>query len=177
MPWSSWTFPLGYDDNYENGEDQNDAQSPQENVQATWGPEYPPESSRQVDADDRNRGRTQEMQSLATALMTVDNGFEDQWWYQGSRLVNVTGTVLVPTPLPTTGDGVVGVIGVLPERDAGEIRLRSASLHQSSTSFNPTSPRSSVVDIVSPVSDYPSPMSSYGGLRRSLTTRSDELHM
>jgi hypothetical protein len=30
---------------------------------------------------------------------------------------------------------------------------------------------------VSPLSDYPSPLSSYGGLRRSLTTRSDELHI
>lgn len=35
--------------------------------------------------DDRARGRALEMQSLAAALITVDNGFEDQWWYQGQR--------------------------------------------------------------------------------------------
>jgi hypothetical protein len=34
-----------------------------------------------------------------------------------------------------------------------------------------------VVDIVSPLSDSSSPLSNFGGLRRSLTTRSDELHI
>lgn len=182
MPWSSWTFPLGYEDNDDNYEEEGDGRRRpgKEGMQATWGPEYPPEPSRQVDVDDRTRGRSQEMQSLATALMTVDNGFEDQWWYQGSRLVNVTGSVLVPTAPPRVNDGTGGLHGVLPERETAEFPsrpTRSASFQPSSSSFQPASPRSSVVDIVSPMSDYPSPMSSFGGLRRSLTTRSDELHM
>src|SRR5688572_24646593 len=47
--------------------------------------------SPQRSLDDRDRGRTVEMQSLATALMTVDNGFEDQWWFQGPRMVTMAG--------------------------------------------------------------------------------------
>ncbi|KAI1809064.1 hypothetical protein GGS20DRAFT_573726 [Poronia punctata] len=29
--------------------------------------------------------RVRELTSLSTAMMTVDNGFENQWWYQGER--------------------------------------------------------------------------------------------
>lgn len=39
-------------------------------------------------------GWIKEMECLATAMMTVDNGFEDQWWNQGPRLVNVTGDLI-----------------------------------------------------------------------------------
>lgn len=49
--------------------------------------------------------------------------------------------------------------------------------HPSWASFQLNSPRSSLVDIVSPVSEFSSPASGYQGLHRSLTTRSDELHM
>lgn len=46
------------------------------------------------DVDDRQQGRAREMETLATAMMTVDNGFEDQWWYQGHRLSNVAGDLI-----------------------------------------------------------------------------------
>ncbi|KAM5341629.1 hypothetical protein ACJ41O_014660 [Fusarium nematophilum] len=209
MPWSTWNFPMGYNDNDE--EDENDKGGeesrprPREpSMRATWGPEFPPESSRRGDLDDRTTGKARDIQSLATALMTVDNGFEDQWWYQGPRLVNIHGTVLVPTAVPKSSfhpDYQQGSVGWAvsseeeqrllhqqreePQRHQRHQRQHSLPQLQqqqypfppSSASFQAVSPRSSVVDIVSPMSDYPSPLSSFGGLRRSLTTRSDELHM
>jgi len=30
-------------------------------------------------------GQARDLASLSSAMMTVDNGFEDQWWYQGAR--------------------------------------------------------------------------------------------
>lgn len=49
--------------------------------------------------DDRERGRSAEMASLAAAMMTVDNGFEDQWWYQGTRQTTQAGDLISPASL------------------------------------------------------------------------------
>ena len=35
-------------------------------------------------ARDLETGRARELGNLSAAMMTVDNGFETQWWYQGS---------------------------------------------------------------------------------------------
>jgi hypothetical protein len=51
--------------------------------------------------NDRPTGWIKEMECLATAMMTIDNGFEDQWWNQGTRLVNVAGD-LVPADFVTS---------------------------------------------------------------------------
>ncbi|KAJ4247721.1 hypothetical protein NW762_012929 [Fusarium torreyae] len=216
MPWDTWNFPMGFDDNTAEGDhnegDENRTRSREPSLRASWGPEFPGESSRfvqPVQVDDRARGKAKDIQSLASALMTVDNGFEDQWWYQGPRLVNIHGTVLVPTAVPKSSfhpDHQQSSVGWALSREE-ELRQkeqrqqqqrrqeqqqqhqrhrpRHSSLQEQqlesfvspNTSFQPVSPRSSVPDIVSPLSDYPSPLSSFGGLRRSLTTRSDELHL
>ncbi|KAM0416980.1 hypothetical protein ACHAPT_013004 [Fusarium lateritium] len=222
MPWSTWNFPMGYNENEEEGGDGEggESRSREASIRATWGPEFPGEPTRRPESDDRHRGKARDIQSLATALMTVDNGFEDQWWYQGPRLVNLHGTVLVPTAVPKSSfhpDFQQGSVGWAVSREE-ELRqkdvqeqyqrhlqkqhlqkqkqhLQQLQQHQqrqlqqqqrqqqqdtfapSTASFQAVSPRSSAADIVSPLSEYPSPLSSYGGLRRSLTTRSDELHM
>ncbi|KAK5993137.1 hypothetical protein PT974_06565 [Cladobotryum mycophilum] len=54
---------------------------------------------RGLQLDDRERGQIRETESLAAALITVDNGFEDQWWYQGPRLVNIAGEFVPSTTL------------------------------------------------------------------------------
>lgn len=112
--------------------------------------------------DDRDKVRTKEMQSLATAMMTVDNGFEDQWWYQGPRLVNIAGDLIPPAVLAEnyhrSSDGAYpGARDVISSQAAG-------------------SPAGTMADVVSPVSDVSNSGSSFI-LRRSLTTRSEELHM
>lgn len=118
--------------------------------------------------DDRDKARTKEMQSLATAMMTVDNGFEDQWWYQGPRLVNIAGDLVTPTTMA--------------ERYApdGRVSWPVANVDATGTGVRDRhsleSPGHSMVDIVSPVSDFSTSASAYRHpLTRSLTTRSDEL--
>ncbi|XEU95778.1 hypothetical protein FSHL1_001062 [Fusarium sambucinum] len=217
MPWDSWTFPAGLDDNNEEDDhgERGDGRkrSREASLRATWGPEFPIEYSRPtqpVQVDDRARGKAKDIQSLASALMTVDNGFEDQWWYQGPRLVNIHGNVMVPTAVPKSSfhpDHQQSSVGwAVSHEEAQRLknqnnqhqlqqkrqeqqrrRQRHLSLQEqqlesfvpSNASFQPVSPYSgtNTADIVSPLSDYPSPLSSYGGLRRSLTTRSDELHL
>ncbi|CEI40139.1 hypothetical protein FVEN_g12408 [Fusarium venenatum] len=217
MPWDLWTFPVGLDDNNEEDDhgERGDGRkrSREASLRATWGPEFPSEYSRPtqpVQVDDRARGKANDIQSLASALMTVDNGFEDQWWYQGPRLVNIHGNVMVPTAVPKSSfhpDHQQSSVGwavsheeaqrLKNQNDQHQLqqkpqeqqrrRQRHLSLQEqqlesfvpSNASFQPVSPYSgtNTADIVSPLSDYPSPLSSYGGLRRSLTTRSDELHL
>jgi hypothetical protein len=116
--------------------------------------------------DDREKVRTKEMQSLATALMTVDNGFEDQWWYQGSRLVNIAGDLITPTAL------------------AARYQAEMASAWPSANIESPItgtadmfSPSQNSMYMVSPISAGPSPVADHPGLKRSLSTRSEELHI
>ncbi|KAF5677275.1 hypothetical protein FHETE_1787 [Fusarium heterosporum] len=213
MPWDAWSFPMGVDDNNEDG-DHNDAaenrtRSREASLRATWGPEFQAEPSRPsqpVQVDDRARREAKDIQSLASALMTVDNGFEDQWWYQGPRLVNTHGTEMVPTAIPHSSfhpdhqQSSVGWAVCQEEEERQRVRKhqhrqerqeqqrpqhqRHLSLQEQqlqsfsplNTSFPPISPRSSVADIVSPLSDFSSPISNPGGLRRSLTTRSDTIY-
>ncbi|KAF5016939.1 hypothetical protein F66182_11221 [Fusarium sp. NRRL 66182] len=206
MPWDTWSFPMGFNDNTEDSEHNEGGEcrtrSSEASLRATWGPEIPGESSRAihpVQVDDRAQGKEKDIQSLASALMTVDNGFEDQWWYQGPRLVNLHGTVLVPTAVPKSSfhpehqQSSVGWAVSLEEQERQKkeqqqqqkCHHRQLSLQEqqlksfvhSGASFQPVSPRSSMADIVSPLSDYSSPQSTFGGLRRSLTTRSDELYI
>ncbi|RGP71822.1 hypothetical protein FLONG3_6936 [Fusarium longipes] len=219
MPWDSWTFPLGFVDDDNNKEDdygegnESRTRSREASLRATWGPEFPGECSRStqpMQVDDRAMGKAKDMQSLASALMTVDNGFEDQWWYQGPRLVNIHGNIMVPTAVPRSSfhpDHQQSSVGWAVSQEEAQRqnqqtdqyqlqqkrqeqqrrRQRHLSLQEqhlesfvsANASFQPVSPHSgtSTADIVSPLSDYPSPLSSYGGLRRSLTTRSDELHI
>ncbi|KAH8179514.1 hypothetical protein LIA77_01033 [Sarocladium implicatum] len=95
--------------------------------------------------DDQERGRTVEMQSLATALMTVDNGFEDQWWYQGPRMMTMAGDLIAPAPF----------------RDMYEQTpdIRGYSKPPSGPQFQANTPASTVVDLVSPLSGHSSLLS------------------
>ncbi|KAH7122843.1 hypothetical protein EDB81DRAFT_847189 [Dactylonectria macrodidyma] len=182
MPWSSWTFPMGYaDDDNEDSDDQGCRRRSTPQFSETL-----PESSRRSDPSDRDKGKVREMQSLAAALVTVDNGFEDQWWYQGPRLVNIGGSMLPTTTSTMTAadehdiaDGTVAWVASNQDQLNQQNRAHQEEdvVHPSWASFQLNSPRSSLADIVSPVSDFSSPVSGYQGLHRSLTTRSDELHM
>jgi len=49
---------------------------------STFSPE--PASS-PVQMRDLETGRARELGALSAAMMTVDNGFETQWWFQGKR--------------------------------------------------------------------------------------------
>ncbi|KAK4146639.1 uncharacterized protein C8A04DRAFT_34834 [Dichotomopilus funicola] len=49
----------------------------------TQHPDAPPPTP--AHARDLETGRAKELGALSAAMMTVDNGFETQWWYQGHR--------------------------------------------------------------------------------------------
>ncbi|KAG9251702.1 uncharacterized protein F5Z01DRAFT_262075 [Emericellopsis atlantica] len=165
MPWSPSPFPMGRSDDgsSEQSPDLNDTQNPATAV---------PSSSPAKHVDDRVRGRTKEMQSLATAMMTVDNGFEDQWWYQGERLVNIAGDLISPAEVAQRY--APGTSRVWQPTTPGMAGLGDGSV-DGQISASP-----SLADVVSPVSDYSSPRSGHGSpgpIKRSMTTRSDEMFM
>ena len=94
--------------------------------------------------EDHDRTRTKEMQSLATAMMTVDNGFEDQWWYQGPRLVNIAGELFQAGHMPDVQQHDARYSWPGTARDGTRVASPEFDLQQGS---------SSMVDIVSPISD------------------------
>lgn len=156
MPWDAYAWPPGTSSS--EGEDP-DRRSPFVN-----NPTVVPLSS-QGRPDDPQR--VQDLETLSTAMMTVDNGFENQWWYQGSRETtdwwarvepgsrrSMPEAMLVSAAEPTfsTFDDFSGTIP--PTEDI------SSSLHM----------------IVSPLSESAgSPAQSFRPLQRTLTTRSEEL--
>ena len=93
--------------------------------------------------NDRPTGWIKEMECLATAMMTIDNGFEDQWWNQGTRLVNVAGD-LVPTDVVTSQYAQEG--GVLGTSQKRNIRTTVDEVSIQST-------RCSTMEPVSPISN------------------------
>lgn len=114
MPWSADTWPLagsssgsgsGVDARRERDEEVVPFANRPTTVPLTPGDSYP----------DRDRSedpaRVHDLGALSAAMMTVDNGFEDQWWNQGPRETTVT-LATVAGRLPTP-----------PPRDAGERSL------------------------------------------------------
>jgi hypothetical protein len=139
-------------------------------------------------SENQDRGRVTEIESLAAALMTVDNGFEDQWWNQGPRLVNIGGELKSASALEEmlVARERAGSVDTAEEIRAARARFGSIvsplddaepSMISRRASLPTDSPVPSIVDIVSPVSDVSSPGPSFRVMRRTLTTRSDELHM
>jgi hypothetical protein len=118
--------------------------------------------------DDGDRKRVREIESLAPALMTVDNGFEDQWWNQGERE-----TMMQASLSPLVSGRRASVTGSpWREHDIPPDRL---DFEPSGVSPDLTNSPPTRSDLVSPLSEYGSSM--YSMPPRSLTTRSDELHM
>lgn len=191
MPWEgTWTFPMGWEpfldpDPYlrppssqasppsrQSSRAQLRPQSPEQplrpNIVDIQSPAEPPSER----GDDPARRR--ELEALGSAMMTVDNGFENQWWNQDER--GERRHLEAMHPPPATGEQVqeqmaLGWVGALlppsSSFDGNGKRL----------SFDGMSPEDSVGPslnnlVISPVSSYSGPV---GNLTRSLSTRSDEL--
>ena len=163
MPWSLNPYPTGYveSNEVEDGEDHHVLE----------------ETPRARVVDDRERVRVTEIGSLATALMTVDNGFEDQWWFNGPRYFNVAGDLISPSDMMATRDGKLGWAVAQNQRQSiGETAypMRRETIRSQNWG---QSPESSMIDIVSPMSGSVSSGSIPPALRRHVTTGSDELHL
>ncbi|OTA99329.1 hypothetical protein M426DRAFT_27628 [Hypoxylon sp. CI-4A] len=152
LPWSAWAWPGDVQD------DETNSPSPFAN-----NPTTVPLSTERPRSEDLERAR--ELESLSTAMMTVDNGFENQWWYQGPR-------ESVEPWWPQDADEDFDEAHTLTTAEAmllsgSEPPLALASEHEQLPNLN---------DIVSPISDSSSPAQSFTRpLYRSLTTRSEEL--
>lgn len=117
--------------------------------------------------------------------MTVDNGFENQWWNQDERGERRQLAALHPPPATAKQveeQMALGWVGaLLPSTGPGDtLTSRRMSLVGGRGNDSVTSPESSSGGgrtynnvIVSPVSSFSGPASN---LSRSLSTRSDELY-
>ncbi|KAI4592487.1 hypothetical protein KJ359_011185 [Pestalotiopsis sp. 9143b] len=72
LPWSAWAWPADAEHHGSGAEGPYTSQ-----------PTTVPISPGLRSGDDPQRVR--ELESLSAAMVTVDNGFENQWWYQGPR--------------------------------------------------------------------------------------------
>ena len=157
LPWDAYAWPPGTS----SGHDEEEAvhESPYEN-----NPTVVPLSAPESHAD--HIQQAQELESLSTAMMTIDNGFENQWWYQGPRESTQCWTRSEPGTM----------------RNLDEAMLASAAEPTYSPTDGPSGTlpddRSALNFIVSPLSAHSgSPGQSTGPLRRTWTTKSEELFM
>ncbi|KAK3984941.1 hypothetical protein QBC44DRAFT_312730 [Cladorrhinum sp. PSN332] len=105
-PWSTWSLPPGFGTDMFSSEEVDELTTlPRRDTQrdsityatnpamvSTFSPEP---ATRQQDqqrpatppptTDPVSTGKERELGALAAAMVTVDNGFENQWWYQGQR--------------------------------------------------------------------------------------------
>ncbi|KAH8753584.1 hypothetical protein F5883DRAFT_608052 [Diaporthe sp. PMI_573] len=185
MPWESWEVPVGWEpymepdpylqppSSHASPDPQHSQVVPQPSEEAPTSPtvvqiESPVESPRYRREDPE---RVRELEALGSAMMTVDNGFENQWWNSGERQPMASALY----PPPTTRDHV-----------REQLAMGWAMAHMPPESSTTTGagavsivsgePGTATLNnmVVSPVSSYSGP-EIQPGLSRSLSTRSDEL--
>lgn len=188
MPWEgTWQFPLGFEPFLE----PDPYLRPPSSVTSTRPssdhtgerPRTPEQRSRPISefspqspprGDDH--ARRHELEALGHAMMTVDNGFENQWWNQGER--NHLAAVAPPpaTRRQMEEQMALGWVGaLLPAAGPGEDsnrhftppRPEAQSIVSPESSLGPDG----INVVVSPVSTFSMPTQ----LGRTLSTRSDEL--
>ncbi|KAI1100060.1 hypothetical protein F4804DRAFT_336628 [Jackrogersella minutella] len=152
LPWSAFSWPADAEDDDNDGDRSPFANNPTTVPLCTERPRNEEE-------------RVRELESLSTAMMTVDNGFENQWWYQGPREAvepwwpQDAGEESEDAGTLTTAEAL-SLAGSEPPVALGFHDDHLASLHA----------------LVSPISEVSSPGQSFNRpLARSLTTRSEEL--
>jgi len=181
QPWSTWSLPDGYDpdthpkdEDYGSYEDMPAVSPPADRNSTTFAtnptmvstfspePTFFRESTTSQDlsspvrARDVETGRAKELGALSAAMMTVDNGFETQWWYQGRR------DTVHSTDEPQTPD---------------ESPIHRWSTDPMTATASPVETRRLPAGVVSPMTDAAfSPAQVPASLlQRTLSTRSEEL--
>ncbi|KAH8887049.1 hypothetical protein GQ53DRAFT_596724, partial [Thozetella sp. PMI_491] len=174
MPWSASSWPGGEPSAYPQDDEpvssvesrRREARQPPMDISPSMGSVYSPVQSLSpwTQARDQDPARVSDLEALSAAMMTVDNGFENQWWNQGPRESTSAPDFTPAAPalrssIGSLGWAVANATWTTPTREPREQRgsLSSANL-------------------VSPVTDYlGSPPPIYSNLQRSMTTRSEEL--
>ncbi|KAK1753521.1 hypothetical protein QBC47DRAFT_45488 [Echria macrotheca] len=187
MPWSAWSWPFEYQPDTPTNQDDDDdeeslmtrsvpgrsrdgmspfATSP--TMVSTFSPEP---STTPLRVRDHETGRTRELGALSAAMMTVDNGFENQWWNQGQRETvtgNETETIAPEPPRRAFSSPVQHGGGPGPWSASALLDTPASSRDRESSAMD---------SIVSPITaaDGGSPMPAFQSLHRTLSTRSEEL--
>lgn len=187
LPWEgTWTFPMGFEPFLE--------PDPYLQTESSSSSTHPPSSAHQRPSSTSQRphsppgrgddpARRRELEALGSAMMTVDNGFESQWWNQEER--GERRQLAAVHPPPATEAQVeeqmaLGWVGaLLPTLAPGESLAGGGGSSSGRMSFvspegtmAPGSPVGHGGLVVSPVSEFSGPVAN---LSRSLSTRSDEL--
>ncbi|KAM7197169.1 hypothetical protein V8F20_006718 [Naviculisporaceae sp. PSN 640] len=186
MPWSSWSWPMGYDPAAAPKDD--DVTSTLQSAQAGPSNEHhvsPYETSplsvsvyspSPLTRDGVDTGRARELGALSAAMMTVDNGFENQWWNQGQReSVQLTGA---DEPI----GGFTQPSSTMLSRNRWSARSLGWAVAETpamtSATIRSVQPSSEMVSPMTAAADF-SPPPSYGSryppMQRSMSTRSEEL--
>ncbi|TGJ86247.1 hypothetical protein E0Z10_g2547 [Xylaria hypoxylon] len=152
LPWSASVWPFD--------PDSNEDEPPFANLPTTL-PLSPP-SERRHGEDPQ---RVKELESLSTAMVTVDNGFENQWWNQGER----ESIALFPSGSADAEEYA------RPMSMADAVLLSAAEPPSGVDTYSPNI--DSLRDLVSPLSDISPTFNMSSPLQRSNSTRSDELWM
>ncbi|KAI3319038.1 hypothetical protein HD806DRAFT_300765 [Xylariaceae sp. AK1471] len=148
LPWSASAWP------FDPAGDEDGDEPPFANL-PTVVPLSPPNGRRSEDPQ-----RVRELESLSMAMMTVDNGFENQWWNQGER----ESVAWFPSD-PDKDDGHPMSIDDAALLSAAEPPSGVETYSPNSESFR---------GLVSPLSDSNPSVSIPGPLQRSCTSRSDD---
>ncbi|KAI0016351.1 hypothetical protein F4780DRAFT_694581 [Xylariomycetidae sp. FL0641] len=161
LPWSAFAWPADMNEDDPAWDDIPFTNRPTTVTISAERPRLPEDPS-----------RVRELESLSTAMMTVDNGFENQWWNQGpresttwypaedddaeeERHLSMSDAMLLSAAEPPAS----AISGFSYGHQRAESEEAESSLNQ----------------LVSPLSDVSGPTSFRGNLHRSLTTRSEEL--
>jgi hypothetical protein len=153
LPWSAWAWP-GDSAERSRSEDRGEEAS-----YATQPTTVPISSSAQRSEDPE---RVRELESLSAAMVTVDNGFENQWWYQGPRETTAWWPRDQEEPPRLSMADALLLSAAEPPDNAPPHGWYAPTYHEETSYLD---------GIVSPISTS----SPARPLQRSLTTRSEEL--
>ena len=175
MPWSAWSWPMDYDPDSTSRGPSPGQGSGQHHQRFGAAADRGVTAARSPQEAARDAARNRELEALSAAMVTVDNGFENQWWNQGSRETVTMSANMAASPPP-------------PAYEPGHVQSTSVpSLGWAIASERPSDRTSYAAAVgaasymVSPMTaaaDFRSPPPLYqSALTRSLSTRSDEMFL
>ncbi len=169
QPWSAWSWPIEY--HPEHDEEPESARERQRDnepyaTSATMVSVFSPEpTATPRRRRDEETGRARELGALSAAMMTVDNGFEQQWWNRGPR----QSVGLVDDSAPSLQHPFSSS---LPDLSISDLNPFGDDVYDRSDDR----PSIAAATMVSPLSESDaSPLPTFQSLHRSLSTRSEEL--
>jgi len=181
MPWSAWSWPYDYDPDMDS-RGPSPGQGPAPRVTAGHASSSAlATTARSPHEAARDAARNRELEALSAAMVTVDNGFENQWWNQGDRettaavvmSANMAGPVVTtPPPAYEPGHGQNVSVASLGWAIASERPADRTSYAAAVAASHGVSPLTAATDLRSP----PPPLYQQA-LTRSMSTRSEELFM